>query len=529
MRCGGRQAAAWGLVGGLVLGWGLIPGCGGDEPAAVEAPTPFRGLNLTVAAVGDREILEAVRVQSGEWAREQGVELAIQAEPLKPEAAGKAADVLIFRGDALGELIDAGALAEIPETVVRPVNTLPLGQRPRTAGEEPESDGPAIRPDPLDFADVVQPYREQVGKYGESRIGLPLGGTGLVLAYRRDAFENAANRQAAASAGVELVAPQTWEQLDALARFFHDRDWDGDGQPEAGLAVAMGADPEGVADTVLLARAAALGLSPDRYEFLFDAETMAPRVASPPFVEALQGLVALKDLGPEGMANFDAEAARTAFREGRAALLIDRAERASRWTDPKAPAPVAVSALPGSTRVYDPGRQQWRTPATTNQPGYLPVGGGWLAGVSARTEGPAREAAVSFVRTLATPEISGAIVADPAFPMLSVRGANLGLGLPDPGAALGVESKAWGDAVSRTLAAPRVVVGLRIPGTPGYLADLNAARVAAVGGTPAADALNTAAQAWEQRTESLGRTRQLWHYRRSLNALSTAKEPPPPR
>ncbi|HEY2157317.1 MAG TPA: sugar ABC transporter substrate-binding protein, partial [Isosphaeraceae bacterium] len=84
----------------------------------------------------------------------------------------------------------------------------------------------------------------------------------------------------------------------------------------------------------------------------------------------------------------------------------------------------------------------------------------------------------------------------------------------------------WSDAVDRTVQAARVVVGLRIPGTEGYLADLSKGRVAAADGQAAEQALKGVSDAWDARTRSLGPKRQLWHYRRSLVRLVTAPEPP---
>ena len=60
-------------------------------------------------------------------------------------------------------------------------------------------------------------------------MGLPIGGSALVVAFHRAAFDSPANQEAAKAAGLTLEPPRTWEQFDALARFFHGRDWDGDG------------------------------------------------------------------------------------------------------------------------------------------------------------------------------------------------------------------------------------------------------------------------------------------------------------
>src|SRR5262249_54561798 len=148
----------------------------------------------------------------------------------------------------------------------------------------------------------------------------------------RAAFEREANRAAAERASVVLTPPATWEELDAQARFFHGRDWNDDGAPDHGIALALGPDPGFLGEGILLARAASLGQYRDQYSFLFDADRMTPRIDTPPFVAALEGLAGLKDLGPPGMTDFDAEAARQAFRRGKVALLIDRAEMAAHWS-----------------------------------------------------------------------------------------------------------------------------------------------------------------------------------------------------
>ena len=93
---------------------------------------------------------------------------------------------------------------------------------------------------------------------------------------------------------------------------------------------------------------------------------------------------------------------------------------------------------------------------------------------------------------------------------------------------MGVDARQWSDAVNQTLIARRVIPGLRIPQAEGYLTDLSRKRVAALGDEhqPAGSALKEIADAWARRTEELGRARQTWHYRRSLNSLVTTPEPP---
>jgi multiple sugar transport system substrate-binding protein len=524
-----RGFGATGVIIGLVL---LAPGCGTDrKPAGPVAPS-FPGVNLTVASVAAPQatpgvpealhqagrqraeaLLALLNTQRGEWEANRKAQVTVLPAPVspdQPEAAGAA--VLAFPADRMGELIDAGLLGAIPSSAVKP----------------PAPAGPPPAEDPFAFSDILQVFRDQVARSGEELVALPIGGSALVLVHRRDAFERPENVAAAREAGLALEPPQTYEQLDALARFFHGRDWDGDGQPDRGIALALGDDAEGVADATFLARAAALGQHPDYFAFLFDDETMAPRIDAPPFVTALEELAALKSLGPPGLERFDAEAARAAFREGRAALLIDRAERAPTWTDPKRPVSSAVAPLPGSPRVFDPERGVWQPIDPPNRPSYLPRGGGWLVGLGPGAKGAARDAAVDFLRYLAGPEATGRILADRDFPVLPTRAAQLGAVLPDPRNAPGVDGRSWGRAVAETLTAPRLIPGLRIPEADGYLADLAAGRRAAMSeGAPAESALKAVADAWKSRTERLGTDRQLWHYRRSLNRPTSTPTPPP--
>lgn len=502
----------------MILIAGTAPGCGTSEPAAQPAHRPFRGVAIDVGLVSERALLKSITAQRGEWQETRGADVSIGDAALEPKDLSRI-DVVIFAGERLGDLVDAGALAALSDAVVRSTAAEPASPA--------ESGTPASAADSFDYADVLPAFRDYVTRSGNDRFGLPLGSSALVLVYRREAFESAANREAARQASLTLEPPATWPELDALAKFFHGRDWDGDGQADAGIALALGQDAEGLGHATFLARAAALGQHRDQYSFLFDADTMEPRIAAPPFVEALASLAALKEFGPPGAAEFDAETARAAFRDGKVALLIDRAEQVAKWPNPQKSHKLGVARLPGSERVYDPSRHEWQAASPANRPSYLPHGGGWLAGVSAATSGVKRDAAVDFVKYLAGPDTTNRLCADRAFPMLATRRKQLAQGMPDPRIAPGVDSRQWSQAVTQTLAADRVVPGLRIPQADAYLADLDTARAAVLKGEPAEQALQAAAKAWSDRTRKLGQARQLWHYRRSLNTLATEPEPPP--
>ncbi|APW62337.1 extracellular solute-binding protein [Paludisphaera borealis] len=515
----GRSAWAWWVLVALTVG--QFAGCSTPEAEKPVGPPTFPGVKLNLGVVGDPAILAGVTAARGEWAASRQAELTIALDPIRDLATIGDVDLIVFPGQAFGELVDRELLDKIPNAVVLPPAPKTDPSRPNARNESTDE----TPEDTFKNDDLAPVFRDQIAKYGTERYALPLGGTVLVLAYRRDAFTSAANQKAAREQGLTLEAPKTWAQLDVLARFFQGRDWNGDGKPDFGLAAPLGTDAEGVADATFLARAAGLGQHRDQYSFLFDADDMTPRVDSPPFVEALGAVASWKTLGPPGAESFDAAAARKAFREGKAALLIDRAERAGDWANAEGK-PIGVAALPGSERVYEPLRKVWETAESLNKPAYLPVGGGWLIGVRGGLETAKKAAALDLVRYLAGPDVSTRLRAERDFPMAPVRSSQMGQGPPDPTSAPDVDARLWSDAVSQSLMALRVLPGLRIPQAEGYLDDLSKGRATALGGKAPEAALHEVAAAWSARTQALGPKRQLWHYRRSLNTLATLPQPP---
>lgn len=516
----GRTVGGWIRALSAVLGLCWAVGCSSPEAEPTASARPkFPGVSLTLGAVGDPEILAGIIAQRGEWTASREGELTIAEGSVDPSDPSKVAalDVLVFPGWEMGNLIDRELLEEIPNAVVLPPQ--PSAQRGEDQpGDDDEEEG-GYR-----YQDIAPAFREKAGKYGADRYALPIGASSLVLAYRRDVFENEANIEAAKEAGIELKPPATWEELDAIAGFLQDRDWDGDGSPNYGLAAALGDDAEGVANATFLARATSLGWHRSQYSFLFDSDDMAPRIASPPFVEALKGVAAWKSVGPPGAESFDIAAARLAFSKGEAAMLIDRAEKAAEWSGGKL---IGVAPLPGSNRVYEPLRKDWETSASVNRPTYLPRGGGWLVGVRRGLDEAKRAAAFDLVLYLTGADVANRVGAERTFPMLPVRASQMGRGLPDPSSAPDVDPRLWSDAVSRSLLTDRALPGLRVPDADAYLAELSQGRLDAVTGSkPADEALGEVAAAWIERTQTHGPKRQLWHYRRSLNALATLPDPP---
>jgi len=506
----------------LCAGIFMVAGCGKEPDVPTNLAPAYPGIALKVGALDDPAIVSGMTLMRGEWEASRRGSITIVPEPLNLESLSTV-DILLFSGQRLGDLVDERALAVIPTSSVLPPK--PVASAEDDARKRDQDRSSVAESDAFGYMDFAPAFRDQATCYGNERLALPLGGSALVLVYRRDLFESDSNRAAARQAGLELKPPETWTQLDALAKFFRKHDWNGDGKPNYGIAAAIGTDTEDVGNAVFLARSASLGQHRDQYSFLFGSETLDPRIDSAPFVEALQKLCAWKALGPPGMEQFDAAAARESFRTGKVAMLIDRAERAATWSHGK---PLGVAALPGSERVYEPIRKEWKPAAPPNSPSFLPRGGGWLVGISSKLSGKPLEAALDFVKYLASAENLNRIRAERTFPMLPVRTSQMGSGLSDPTSAPDVDSRLWSIAVGKTLLAERVVTGLRIHGADAYLSELAKKRVAALSGEPPDKALQAVAGKWAEQTATLGPKRQLWHYRRSLIKLVTPPEPPEP-
>ena len=380
-------------------------------------------------------------------------------------------------------------------------------------------------PDPLRFAEIAPAFRDQVAKCGNDRMAFPYGGTALVLVFDRAAFDRAANRAAAEKESLALRPPRTWEQLDALARFFQGRDWDGDGAADHGIVLALGPDAEFLGDAIFLARAASLGQYRDQYSFLFNADTMAPRIDSPPFVAALEALVALKESGPPGMADFDAEAAPgLSWGESRA---LDRPCRDGRalepWQGVDRRRPVARLGARLRPRAQAVGgeragqRSELSAVRRRLACRHQPCG-----------HGQATRCRDRLRQVPDQPRHRPADGCRPGLPDAPGPIHTAESGPPDPPRRAGRRCAAMVGRGQSDPVARRVIPGLRIPQAEGYLTDLSRKRVAALGAEheSAESALKEIAAAWARRTEELGRARQTWHYRRSLNALVTAPEPP---
>ena len=183
----------------VLVGGSLVAGCQ-DHSAARKSQVPsFPGIAIKVGAVDDAAILAGV---SAAERRVGGITPRHDRDPATNRSPWNRladVDVVLFPAQRLGDLVDAGVLAAIPNAAVLPPEPAEDERgNPRPAGSDR---GQGALDDTFQYMDIAPAFREHVSRYGPERVALPCGGSALVLVYRRDAFESDANREAARRRG----------------------------------------------------------------------------------------------------------------------------------------------------------------------------------------------------------------------------------------------------------------------------------------------------------------------------------------
>ncbi len=157
-------------------------------------------------------------------------------------------------------------------------------------------------------------------------MAVPFGSPVFCCYYRADLLEKLGRRP-----------PKTWAEYHSLAKLLakisplplekaqnkkNSPRPLGEGQGVRAWCGTIEPLAPGWAGDVLLARAAAYAKHRDNFSTLFDIETMEPLVSGPPFVQALEGLVAAAKLGPADPLRYDPASARAAFWAGRCGMAL---------------------------------------------------------------------------------------------------------------------------------------------------------------------------------------------------------------
>jgi multiple sugar transport system substrate-binding protein len=252
---------------------------------------------------------------------------------------------------------------------------------------------PAKMLESAQYKDVL-PHYQHVARWRGTAYMVPIDGDRHYLQYRRDLLENRAySAEFKKKTGKDLTVPETWPELQEIARFFQGRKLP-DGSVISGLAEVTVSDA--LLGNYFIKRAAPYAKHPNvKGGFYFDLETMEPLINTPGWVEALKDFVAAQDLYPEGgkrMSFFDVI---STFGRGNVVF-------SDSWDDPFVEAmepgnplrnKVAAALSPGSKRVWNRKTGRWDEFPEVNYVPYIVYG--WTSGVARSSRH--KEAAFDFL------------------------------------------------------------------------------------------------------------------------------------
>ena len=373
----------------------------------------------------------------------------------------------------------------------------------------------------IDMDDYVGYLKAPVGTWNGKTYRISCDGDCHNFNYRSDVFADPGLAEEWKKAGntTEWSVPTTWQQVQAATKFLKGKQLDG--QDLYGYL-----DPckgwGGFGFYFLGSRATAYAKHPDDTAFLFDPDTMKPRVNNPAWVRAIQDVLDVLPSEPADQLN--ADPGTTGFQQ----FLAGTGSMLSWWGDIGSNAKTndssvvgdvtAFSILPGSDDVYNSKTGQWET--LSSGPNFAPNMAyiGWGIYVMARVDSdPQRQkAAWSLAAHLGGKDISLWMAAYPSgFQPYRQSHFNIAEWVGS-----GYEEgfiKSYLDSQANSYNHPNAAIEPRIPGIFQYysVAEDELQKIYAGQATAQAGA-DAIAAAWEKLTDQLGRENQIKLYKASL-------------
>lgn len=171
-------------------------------------------------------------------------------------------------------------------------------------------------PDWFGYTDLSLAYREGL-EYRGKRYGIPFAGETSFVFYRMDVFEKYGKK-----------SPETLDDVLELAKFFDGKDWDNDGEKEAGFSTRIARGWEATWTWTA-------GFLFDFGGSIINPQTKKPTLNSEETIKSLEYLVELVSHGPVGIESFSFPEAWSAFQEGKAPLMIESTGAATLVENPE--------------------------------------------------------------------------------------------------------------------------------------------------------------------------------------------------
>ncbi|MCA9149263.1 MAG: carbohydrate ABC transporter substrate-binding protein [Planctomycetales bacterium] len=482
----------WGLVAIATI---FCAGCFGSksDPAASTSTAPREHQPLRVCVIDDNPLAQVIQ---REWqgATQQPIEL--QELTTADVAAGTLdVDVVIYPSRMLGQFVAARQIIPFPA--------------PDDMGESPLSDGDVnalTAASDYDWDDVLPWLRRHELRWNDQLYGVSFGSPQLLLAYRRDWFEQ-----------WQLKPPSSWTEYQAMLPELQTRLKEMNADSAARIWPTAEPLGENWAAPLVLARAAAYARHPNQYSTLFQFSTMTPWIDQPPFVRALQELIASKPYqSPTAVGS--PEATMAELLHGRCAMAITWPS-AAMSTDNADTDSVAIefALLPGSPEVYSVSDGAWQ-PRASGVTESVPLFGvaGRIGSIARRARSPraASDFLIWLTRKDESQRISTRSVATTLFRQSQTPQAQQWLN-PQ----LASQARQYVDILLANQQRSAGLILLRIPGQQAYLQLLGqeVADAYATGDSSSADAaLQRVATGWQAITAELGLAAQRQAYLESL-------------
>jgi multiple sugar transport system substrate-binding protein len=373
----------------------------------------------------------------------------------------------------------------------------------------------------IEMDDYVGYLQAPVGTWEGKTYRISVDGDCHNFNYRTDVFSNADLAKAWKDEGHEgdWGVPKTWQQVQAATKFLKGKQLDGmDVYGYLDAPKGWG----GFGFYFLGSRATAYAKHPDDKAWLFDADTMKPRINNPAWVRAIQDVVdALPSLPADQL---NADPGTTAFQQ----FLAGTGSMISWWGDVGSNArtsdssvigdTVGFSILPGSDDVYNAKTGAWDKLASG--PNYAPNMAyiGWGIYVMARVDSdPVKQkAAWSAAAHLGGKDISLWTSAYPSG-MQPYRNSHFNIAeWVEAGYDEGFITS-YLNSEKDSYNHPNAAIEPRIPGIFQYysVAEDELAKIFA-GQMTAQQGADNIAAAWEKITDQIGREKQVALYKASL-------------
>ncbi len=373
----------------------------------------------------------------------------------------------------------------------------------------------------IEMDDYVGYLQAPVGTWDGKTYRISVDGDCHNFNYRTDVFGSADLAKAWKDEGHQgdFGVPKTWQQVQEVTKFLKGKQVDG--QDVYGYLDA----PKGWGGFgfyFLASRATAYAKHPDDKAWLFDADTMKPRINNPAWVRTIQDVIDALPSEPADQLN--ADPGTTAFQQ----FLAGTGSMVAWWGDVGSSAKtsdssvvgetVGFSILPGSDDVYNSKTGQWDKLASG--PNYSPNMAyiGWGVYVMARVDSdPVKQkAAWSAAAHLGGKDIS---LWTAAYPSGMQPYRNSHFNIPEWVAAGYDEAfiTSYLNSEKDSYNHPNAAIEPRIPGIFQYysIAEDELAKIFA-GQMSAQQGADNIAAAWEKLTDQIGREKQVALYKASL-------------